>query len=115
MLSSKRHDQALQFALERLQQADLKPYIHAIYLYGSCARGMQKYTSDVDLFLFLKPDTPSRLIRMMKTEVNSGDYTLPEVELKISLTDQFSESKTFSGNIERDAIKLWEQEKITSV
>ena len=47
-------------ALRAIQSSCIKPYIKTIYLYGSCARGEEKYSSDVDLFLELSESFRSR-------------------------------------------------------
>lgn len=105
-----RHEQSLLHALDILKQECYKKYIRAIYLYGSCARGEQKYHSDVDLFLFLDDDVPDGVVREMRSEV-VPHYTLPEVELKTSKSDEFSSSYHFNKNIERDGRLLWERQK----
>lgn len=103
-----RHEQSLLHALDILKQECYKKYIRAIYLYGSCARGEQKYHSDVDLFL--DDDVPDGVVREMRSEV-VPHYTLPEVELKTSKSDEFSSSYHFNKNIERDGRLLWERQK----
>lgn len=108
-----RHEQSLLYALDVLGKGHYKKYIRAIYLYGSCARGEQKFSSDVDLFLFLDRDMPDRLIREMRLEV-IPHYTLPEVELKISKTEEFSSSYHFNKNIKRDGMLLWERKEEAS-
>ena len=50
-IRSKRQRNAAEYALRAIQSSCIKPYIKTIYLYGSCARGEEKYSSDVDLFL----------------------------------------------------------------
>ena len=50
-IKSQRQRNAAEYALKVIQSSCIKPYIQSIYLYGSCARGEEKYSSDVDLFL----------------------------------------------------------------
>ena len=50
-IKSQRQRTAAEYALKVIQSSCIKPYIQSIYLYGSCARGEEKYSSDVDLFL----------------------------------------------------------------
>ena len=52
-IRSKRQRDAAEYALRTIQSSCIRPYIKTIYLYGSCARGEEKYSSDVDLFLEL--------------------------------------------------------------
>lgn len=109
-MEKSRHAQSLQYALNVLKQQKYKRYIRAIYLYGSCARCEQKFDSDVDVFLFLDDDIPANLIREMRSDV-IPDYTLPEVEIKFSKTNEFSTSYHFNKNIERDCKLIWKREE----
>lgn len=104
-----KHAEALKYALQVLNNERYKKYIKAIYLYGSCARGEQKATSDVDLFLKVDIDTPQKVLLSMRNDVMPEDEFLPEVELKFSKSDQFSSCNQFSKNIERDGKLLWER------
>lgn len=105
-----RHTEALAYALNELGKEQYKQYIDAIYLYGSCARGTAKYHSDVDLFLQLKQDTPSSVIRAMKTDVNSGREELPVVELKTSTFGDFGCNRQFAENIKTEGMCLWKRD-----
>lgn len=104
-----RHAESLRYALNVLSQPEYKKYIRAVYLYGSCARREQKFNSDVDLFLFLDEGMPDDLIREMRMAV-IPHYSLPEVEIKFSKTDLFSNSRHFNRNLERDGRLIWERE-----
>ena len=59
-IKSQRQRTAAEYALKVIQSSCIKPYIQSIYLYGSCARGEEKYSSDVDLFLELSESFRSR-------------------------------------------------------
>ena len=59
-IRSKRQRDAAEYALRTIQSSCIRPYIKTIYLYGSCARGEEKYSSDVDLFLELSESFRSR-------------------------------------------------------
>lgn len=104
-----RHSQALANALGVLNEPRFKEYIDAIYLYGSCARNEYKYSSDVDLFVRVKKDTPNKILMAMRSEVVSSDIALPDVELKFGNSEIFSSSAQFNENIEREGILLWER------
>lgn len=104
-----RHSKSLQHALQVLRQDKYAKYINAIYLYGSCARGTQKYDSDIDLLLMVQADTPKAILRQMQIEVMPEEIDLPPVELKISMGDTFSDSSQFNENIKRDGRLLWER------
>lgn len=88
----------------------LKPYmkqIRKIYLYGSCARCEQKDGSDVDLFLFMTPETSPKLMRQIRTGISPDDITLPEVDVHFSTDDTFSGCKTFNNILSKEAKLLW--------
>ena len=42
-IRSKRQRDAAEYALRTIQSSCIRPYIKTIYLYGSCARGEEKY------------------------------------------------------------------------
>ena len=74
-IRSKRQRNAAEYALRAIQSSCIKPYIKTIYLYGSCARGEEKYSSDVDLFLELSESFRSRpelkkYLYLLKSEVS---------------------------------------------
>ena len=48
---------SIEYAVDIIKKSSVAPFVKALYLYGSCARGEQNYGSDVDLFLELQPGT----------------------------------------------------------
>lgn len=108
-LSSGRHQQSLEYALRVLTGERFGPHIEAIYLYGSCARGQQKYNSDVDLLVKVAESTSPRLMRKMCAEATPDAAELPPVELKFSAGQEFSSSRQFNENIKREGKLIWEQ------
>ena len=105
-----RHEKSLQYALSVLTSERYRAYLDAIYLYGSCARGDQKYTSDVDLLLKLRKHVPADILRSMRVEATPDDWELPEVELKYFLGEQFSQSEQFDRNLREEGKVLWVRE-----
>lgn len=105
-----RHERSLQHALEVLTSERYRTYLDAIYLYGSCARGDQKYTSDVDLLLKLRETVPTGVLRSMRVEATPDDWELPEVELKYFSGEQFSQSNQFDKNLREEGKLLWVRE-----
>lgn len=102
-----RHVEALLYALDVLKREENKKYIQAIYLYGSCARCEQRYSSDVDILLIVK-DMPRKRCIQLKSEIVPEDYTLPVVDLKIC-EEGIKFSKTFYDNFKKDGKLLWER------
>lgn len=105
-----RHEKSLQYALSVLTSERYRAYLDAIYLYGSCARGDQKYTSDVDLLLKLRKTVPAGVLRAMRVEATPDDWELPEVELKYFWGDRFNQSEQFDRNVREEGKLLWVRE-----
>lgn len=107
---SVRHQDALQYAINMVQQSPLKPYVKDLILYGSCARKEQKYSSDVDLLLvldekFLEDQTLRTPMRLLKSQVSTDD---PEVDLKIVVGDDWkSNNMQYFKNIRKEGISVW--------
>ena len=106
----RRHEKSLQYALQQLKSDDYSIYIRSVYLYGSFSRKEHKYDSDVDLFVCVQENTPTKVIARMRSAVINDDYTLPEVELKISKSGLFSSSRQFDENLQKEALLLWENQ-----
>lgn len=114
-LIDERSDKALRYAVSRIKASAVAPSVSGLYLYGSCARNEQGYTSDVDLFLELKPDTDMETLRdelmKLKGEVSSTEPEMPDVELKIVVGDDWrSSDMLFYRNVAADGINIWEKE-----
>lgn len=103
-----RHEEALNYALQVLSQEQYKAFIYEIYLYGSCARGTQKFDSDIDLLIKIDENIPKDVLRKMRMDV-IPDYNLPEVELKFFKEDTFSSSPQFNENLKKEGILLWKR------
>ena len=97
-IRSKRQRDAAEYALRTIQSSCIRPYIKTIYLYGSCARGEEKYSSDVDLFLELSESFRSRpelkkYLYLLKSEVSSEELDDAETDLKIVVGDDWKRNK----------------------
>lgn len=104
-----RHEKAMNLAIQELKQCKGFIYVKKIYLYGSCARGEEKYNSDVDLMICVQEDTPKKVYRELRCAANIGDYTLPEVNVEFTNSDRFSFSRQFDCNVRKDGILIWER------
>lgn len=105
-----RHERSLKYALSVLTSERYESYLDAIYLYGSCARGDQKYTSDVDLLLKLRKNVPASVLRSMRVEATPDDWELPEVELKYFMGERFNSSEQFDRNLREEGKLIWARE-----
>ena len=96
-IRSKRQRDAAEYALRTIQSSCIRPYIKTIYLYGSCARGEEKYSSDVDLFLELSESFRSR------PELKKYLYLL-----KIVVGDDWKRNKMlYYTNVRKEGIQIW--------
>ena len=109
-IRSKRQRNAAEYALRAIQSSCIKPYIKTIYLYGSCARGEEKYSSDVDLFLELSESFRSRpelkkYLYLLKSEVSSEELDDAETDLKIVVGDDWKRNKMlYYTNVRKEGI-----------
>lgn len=105
-----RHLQAMEHALKILSEEPYRKYIDAIYLYGSCATGRQKYESDVDLLVQYNPSFDQQIGRNMRIAAMPEDAELPDVELKFVQQDYWKQaSDPFSQNLKKEGILLWKR------
>lgn len=108
-----RSNAAVKIALDKIRQAELAPYVKHVYLYGSCARKEQTYESDVDLLLELDPSFESfadktESIIELKKSISAIDSSLPQIELKIVIGDNWKKAKSlFFINVNREGVELW--------
>ena len=96
--------------------------IQSIWLFGSCVRCEEKYSSDVDLLCIVNKtgDKERRVMRKMRSLSINPDINYPEVDLVfkynngnknyIPWLDKDQNNDTFSKQLRKDAIKIWEQE-----
>lgn len=81
--------------------------INQLLLYGSFARNMATYKSDVDMALFIKPDTLTiKQKRQLKSEAMPPDIHLPEVDLHIfdGFLDEYDDA--YFNAIKRDGKEI---------
>ena len=82
-------------------------------MYGSCARGEEKYSSDVDLFLelsesFLSRPELKKYLYLLKSEVSSDELDDSETDLKIVVGDEWKKNKMlYYANVRKEGIQIW--------
>lgn len=109
---SKRHQNALNYALEQIHTSMIAPYVEDILLFGSCVKGTATEDSDVDLFLQLRDDFPDTreyrtALRLLKSHVTTNDFNDPETDLKIVIGNNWKSSPMlFYKNVRKEAISL---------
>ena len=112
-IRSKRQRDAAEYALRTIKSSCIRTYIKTIYLYGSCARGEEKYSSDVDLFLELSESFRSRpelkkYLYLLKSEVSSEELDDAETDLKIVVGDDWKKNKMlYYTNVRKEGIQIW--------
>lgn len=109
--------ESIRYAVNAIQTSEICKYVSAVYLYGSCARGQQKYNSDVDLLIQMDDDFDikkySSQVFSLKNMIMPDDLSLPEIDAKIIVGDQWKKSDDiFYKNIRRDGKLVW-QRKLT--
>jgi len=113
VLTTARQQKALDYALQVILTSALAPFVHAIYLYGSCARGTQSWNSDVDLLLELQAGvqedpTLRKALRLLRTEVSSDELDDAETDLRITIGADWRQSEQqFYKNIQEEGIQIW--------
>lgn len=109
---SKRHQDALNYALGQIHTSMIAPYIEDILLFGSCAKGTAAEDSDVDLFLQLREDFPNTreyrtALRLLKSRVTTNNVDEPETDLKIVIGNNWKSSPMlFYKNVRKEGISL---------
>ena len=75
-IRSKRQRDAAEYALRTIQSSCIRPYIKTIYLYGSCARGEEKYSSYFDFaendFQYFKASYDAGIVANMMGAMAQG-------------------------------------------
>lgn len=111
---AERSDRSIRHALHAIQDSSVAPFVRRIILYGSCARKEQRYDSDVDLLVELSNDLDenkyhSDVIALIGS-VNPSDISLPEVDLKVVVGDDWQKRSTlYFENIRKEGVILWEK------
>lgn len=112
-IKSKRHNAALDYALEQMKKSDISPFIEAVYLFGSCARGQEKWESDVDLLVQLAPSflqypELKRKLYLLRAEASTDNLYDVEADIKFVIgTEWESSAMLFYENIKREGKQLW--------
>ena len=112
-LKSIRHDRALRLEQGKIFESKLAGYIKEVYLYGSTARGQERWNSDIDLLLVLDPQVErtrelKREILYLKGSITGDELDDPEVDLKVVFGDEWkSSSQTFYRNVLQEGQRIW--------
>ncbi len=112
---SNRHEIALKKAEEKIFQSRLACYAKELYLYGSTARGEEKWDSDIDLLLVLELEGNSNKeikkdITYLKGAISGDEPDDPEVDLKVVIGDEWRTSgQTYYNNILREGKMIWQR------
>lgn len=107
-----RSKKSISYAINIIKNSPIAPYVQALYLYGSCARGEQTYKSDVDLFMVLSPDFDSLKYKndviLLKSVISPTNLEMAEVDLKVVIGDSWkSKQLLYYQNIRLEGIDIW--------
>lgn len=105
---------SIEYAVDIIKKSSVAPFVKALYLYGSCARGEQNYGSDVDLFLELQPDFDVQKYKddiiILKGRVSPTDMNMAEVDLKVVVGDEWKKNQMlYYQNILREGVNIWQK------
>ena len=104
------------FALNAIKQSPLYPLLQRIILYGSCARGEERFDSDVDLLLVFDAEIKNisdyrRMYRALRVAVSSDELHAVETDLKLAIGDEWKTSnETIYLCIREDGICVWKRD-----
>lgn len=110
MIAKDRHQKAITYALKVLKNDPYENCIEKIYMFGSCARKKQKYTSDVDLLVECNETLTPELARRMRIAAMPEALDLPEIDLKFVTKDNWKKQKNqFTRNLLKEGVLLWKK------
>lgn len=109
-----RSRRSISYALNIIRRSPVAPYIQALYLYGSCARGEQTYNSDVDLFMVLSPDFNTNKYKndviLLKSAISPASLEMAEVDLNVVIGDSWKTNQLlYYQNIRSEGIDIWQK------
>lgn len=113
-IKSERQQKSFEYAIAKIKNSPLNIYVKNLILFGSCARGQEKYTSDVDLLIELSPDVENlpgykKEILLLRSTVSSDDLNDPEADLKVFIGESWKNDKhLFCRNVRKDGINVWD-------
>ena len=88
-------------------------YITGVYLFGSVAKGNNRFDSDIDILICFSdtikqvPDY-KRKIRMIKSDLSYINDDIPEIDVKIFIgNDWLTDMSQFCCEIRKDGIQIW--------
>ena len=107
--------ESVEYALNVIKNSPVAPFVKALYLYGSCARGEQSYGSDVDLFLELSSDFDTKRYKddviLLKGKVSPVDINMAEVDLKVVVGDNWKRNQMlYYQNILKEGVDIWQKD-----
>lgn len=103
------------FALDAIKQSPLYPFLQRIILFGSCARGEERFDSDVDLLLVFDAEIKNvpdyrRMYRALRVAASSDELYAAETDLKLAIGNAWETSnETIYHCIRKDGICVWER------
>lgn len=112
-----RHLQSMNFSINKIKSSPVFPFVQEIILFGSCARGENKWESDVDIFVVLLPEIEKypelrKEIRLLQGTISPTENELPEVDMKITIGNQWkNDGSFFHEQILQEGVVLYENNR----
>ena len=100
-----RHDNLISHVLNVL---NTNPIVKNIYLFGSCARCEESWSSDVDLLVVVDDSATDTGLRQISTECVPENYRAPELDIVIYREASLRSESFFLDCIRKDWRLLYE-------
>lgn len=113
-----RQRNTIKFVVNKIIETDISNIVQSIWLFGSCARDEDIYSSDVDIVCIINSCNPEdrRIMRRIRSEASCTNVGDPDVDIifkynngNITCIPWNEDNSTFSKQLRKDAIKIWER------
>ena len=93
-----RHDELIAYAVGKLES---NPVVKNIYLFGSCSRDEETWSSDVGL-LVVDDTVSNKEIRLLSCECVPEDFECPELDVSVYKESSLDKDNFFLQRVKKD-------------
>lgn len=101
-----RHDKLADYVLENIES---NGNVLKAFVFGSYARGEEKWGSDVDFLLVVNDSTQDAEIRNIVLNLSPDDYTLPELDITVYRESNVAKDSFFLSQVKKDWRLVYEK------
>lgn len=109
----KKTDATIKFAIETLKDSFLSAYISEVYLYGSTARGTNRFDSDVDLLICISENCPDDLrkkLRELRIDLMPENKELSDTDAHFVVGQHWKDNRSiYYTNVMNDGVEIWKK------